>query len=254
MTTDALVARNSDFYNALWSKSYLTRPERFNTWAVVAPLLADAPSRLEIGPGLRPRLTIAGTHFIDLSPPAVARLVASGGLAQVGEITELPYPDQTFGLVTAFDVIEHITDDERAFDELTRVLKPGGHLVLSVPLHPERWNAFDTLVGHARRYEPATLQALLARHGLVVERSVAFGMESKNPALVYLTVQGLTRRHTLAVHLYNWLFLPLGMWFQKRLMMVDGLMDLTEVDEVLLVCRRSHSDEGAGAPEMGDRR
>jgi SAM-dependent methyltransferase len=238
MTTDTLVARNSDFYNALWSKSYLTRPERFNTWAVVSPLLVDAPARLEIGPGLRPRLSIAGTHFIDLSPPAVARLLASGGLAQVGEITALPFPDQTFGLVTAFDVIEHVTDDERAFGELTRVLKPGGHLVLSVPLHPARWTSFDVLVGHARRYEPAALQALLARHGLVVERSVAFGMKAKNPGLLYLTVKGLTRKHTFAVKLYNWLFLPLGMLLQKPLVLVTGLMDLTEVDEVLLVCRK----------------
>ncbi|MEO6876026.1 MAG: class I SAM-dependent methyltransferase [Opitutaceae bacterium] len=239
MITDALVARNRAFYNALWSKSYLTRPERFNTWALLSPLLPEAPARLEIGPGLRPRLPIAGTHFVDLSPPAVASLQAAGGLAQVGEITALPFADQTFELVTAFDVVEHVTDDERALSELTRVLKPGGRLILSIPLHSARWTPFDALVGHSRRYEPAALQVLLAHHGLNVERSGAFGMKAKNPGLLYLTVKGLTRRHTFAVHCYNWLFLPLGLLFQKPLTFTDGLMDLTEVDEVLLVCRKS---------------
>ena len=57
----------------------LERPDGFNTWPLVSGLLGVAPERLEIGPGLRPRLPIAGTHFLDISAPAIERLRARGG-------------------------------------------------------------------------------------------------------------------------------------------------------------------------------
>ena len=233
-----LAAKNREFYDAFWAKTYLTRPERFNTWPLISALLPAAPQRLEIGPGLRPRLPILGGHFIDSSAPVIARLNARGGRALSGEITALPYDDGTFDLVAAFDVIEHVEDDARVFAELTRVMKPRGRLLFSVPLHPARWTTFDDFVGHARRYAPAVLLAQLASHGLVIEKSGVFGMQSNNPRLLDLAVRGLARHHTIALHCYNWLFFPLGMLFQKRLTMADGLINLTGVDEVLLVCRK----------------
>ncbi len=238
LQTDALGARNQDFYNALWAKTYLTRPERFNTWPFISSLLAAASKRLEVGPGLHPRLPIKETHFVDISPHVVTQLIAHRGVARTGGITALPYASDTFDLVAAFDVIEHVGDDECAFAELTRVMKATGRLIFSVPLHPARWTNFDNYVGHARRYEPAALTKLLARHDLVVERSAVFGMQSNNPRLLDFAVKGLTRHHTTAMRCYNWLFFPLGMLFQKRLTLTDDLMDMSEVDEVLLVCRR----------------
>ena len=234
-----LVAKNSRFYDAFWGRTSLTRPESFNTWPLVSALVPAAGARLEIGPGLRPRLPIAGTHFLDLSPAAVRRLLARRGLARTGEITALPYPDQRFGLVAAFDVIEHVADDDRAFTELMRVLAPGGRLVFSVPLHPARWTVFDDYVGHARRYEPDALTDLLAGHGLVVEQSAVFGMQSNNPRLLRHAVAGLTHHPVIAAACYNWLFFPLGLVLQSRLKWTPGLMDLAAVDEVLLVCRRA---------------
>jgi len=240
VNSNALVAKNSRFYDAFWAKTYLTRPERFNTWPLISSLLAAAPKRLEVGPGLRPRLPVAGTHFLDLSPAVVERLNEHGGLALSGEITELPFDDERFDLVTAFDVIEHVENDTLVFGELTRVLKPEGHLIFSVPLHPAYWTSFDDYVGHARRYEPPALQALLDRHGLVVEKSTVFGMQSNNTRLLDYAVQGLTRHPVAALRCYNWLFFPLGLLFQQPLKYTDGMMDLTKVHEVLLVCRRSN--------------
>ena len=236
-----LVAINSEFYDVLWSKTYLTSPRRFNTWPLIASLLTAAPTRLEVGPGLRPRLPIAGTHFLDLSPPAVARLNAGGGIAQSGQITKLPYADGAFDLVAACDVIEHVNDDRRVFAELSRVLKDGGRLIFSVPLHPAHWTEFDDFVGHARRYLPADLLGLIAANGLVVEKSAVFGMQSNNPRLLRLAVKGLTEHRAAAIRWYNWLFLPIGMLLQKRLRWTNGLMDLAGVHEILLVCRREAS-------------
>jgi SAM-dependent methyltransferase len=242
-----LAARNSEFYDTLWSRTYLTRPQHFNTWSLLSGLLPAAPRRLEVGPGLRPRLPIAGTNFVDTSRPAVERLNGRGGYARIGKITALPCDDGFFSLVVACDVIEHVEDDRQAFGELSRVLRPDGVLVFSVPLHPEHWTVFDACVGHARRYRPAELRELLDEHGLVVEKSAVFGMQPNNPRVLRYTVRALTEFLPTAIRWYNWLFLPLGILFQKRLKLADGLIDLTDVHEVLLVCRRGALSRPAGA-------
>ncbi|HTJ79468.1 MAG TPA: class I SAM-dependent methyltransferase [Rariglobus sp.] len=233
-----LTALNREFYDALWSDTRIERPERFNTWPLVAGLLPQSAVCLEIGPGLRPRLPLAGTCFVDLSSRAVAQLNMRGGRATVGEITALPFSDGIFDLVAAFDVIEHVADDRRVFGELGRLLKPGGVLLCSVPLHASHWTTFDACVGHARRYDPADLRVLLDEHGFEIEQSAVFGMQPNNTRLLNLGVRMLNRRRRQALRWYNWVFMPLGMLFQKKLKFVSGLMETAGVHEVILVCRR----------------
>ena len=119
-------ATNRIFYNALWRKARLERPEGFNTWPLVSELLPFAPARLEIGPGLRPRLPIAGTHFIDISAPVIEQLNARGGIGTPDEVATLPFRDGEFDLVCAFDVIEHGEDDRRVFPRSEPCTKDDG--------------------------------------------------------------------------------------------------------------------------------
>lgn len=236
-----LTTINREFYDALWTETYVERPERFNTWPLISGLLPEAATRLEIGPGLRPRLPVAGTDFVDLSAPAVAQLNARGGRATLGEITALPFADESFDLVAAFDVIEHVEDDRRVFAELARVLNPGAVLLCSVPLHTAHWTTFDACVGHARRYDPAELLMLLGEHGFVVEQSAVFGMQPNNTRLLDFGVRMLNRRRKQALRWYNRVFMPIGMFFQKKLKFTPGLMNTDGVHEVALVCRRVKS-------------
>jgi SAM-dependent methyltransferase len=196
------------------------------------------PARLEIGPGLRPRLPIAGTHFIDISAPAIERLNARGGFAVPGEIGTLPWSDQAFDLVCAFDVIEHVEDDRRVFGEVSRVLKDGGVLIFSVPVHADLWTEFDDWVGHVRRYDPSDLLAIISANQLELEKSAVFGMQPANPRLVRYGMSWLERHRTWAMFWYNWVGMPVALFFQKRLELVSGLIDPTGVDEMVLVCRR----------------
>jgi SAM-dependent methyltransferase len=229
---------NRRFYDALWSAGYLVSPHRFNTWPDLSVLAATASDRLEVGPGLRPRLPVCGTHFVDVSGPAVARLRERGGLATLSDVTALPFRDRAFDLVCAFDIVEHVDDERRVFDELSRVARHGASVVFSVPLHQIRWTAFDAVVGHVRRYEPDHLLDLLREHDLVLERSAVFGMEPRSPWLLDLAAWGLTKRRVQALRWYNALFLPLGLLMQRRLEWGTGLIDVEGVGELLLACRR----------------
>jgi SAM-dependent methyltransferase len=234
----ALLDSNRDFYDALWGGSRIMLPERFNTWPLVKSLLAASRARAEIAPGLCPRFPLEGTRFLDASPPAVAKLSARGADARVGVVPDLPWPDATFDLLAAFDVIEHVDDDDHALAELARVSVPGGTLLVSAPIHAARWTSFDGLVGHGRRYEPDELLAKLARSGWSVERSAVYGMQPSAPWLLDFVVWSFEHRRRSAIWWYTRVILPLGVFFQKKLELSAGLIDLDSVDEALFVCRK----------------
>jgi SAM-dependent methyltransferase len=233
-----LLDRNRRFYDMLWSGARLVEPQRFNTWPLVQSLLPAAAQRLEVAPGLRPRLPIEGTQFLDISAPAVAKLRGRGANAVLGEVTSLPFADSCFDLVCAFDIIEHVDDDDGALSEIQRTVKPGRTALLSAPLHPALWTNFDELVGHKRRYDPVELLSKLARHHLVVERSAAYGMQPRSSLLVDLGMWWLLRDRERAMWWYNSTIMQLGLLLQKKLRFEPGMIPTAGVDEVLLVCRK----------------
>ncbi len=83
----ALREQNRVFYDSLWSDARLVEPARFNTWPLVQSLLPATGRALEVAPGLRPRVPLHGTDFVDLSVPALAKLRARGAQTVQGEIT-----------------------------------------------------------------------------------------------------------------------------------------------------------------------
>jgi SAM-dependent methyltransferase len=234
----AQVQVNRSFYDPLWSSAWLIAPQRFNTWPVVRSLWTPHTRALEIGPGLRPRLPITGTSFIDISRPALVRLRAAGGNAVLGEATAMPFAAASFDLVAALDIIEHVGDDDAAFAELSRVTRPGAALLLAVPLHPARWSAADAVVGHYRRYTPTLLLAKLAAHGFTVERSTSYGMRPRSSRLFGVGLWFLTHLRAHAMWCYNWFGMTFALRAQPKLELRDGMIEAADVDEVLLLCRR----------------
>lgn len=234
----ALLEVNRRFYDPLWTDARLVEPHHFNTWPLVCSLISPLRPRLEVAPGLRPRLPLDETYFVDFSSPAMAKLRARGANAVVALVSALPFPDHAFELVCAFDIIEHVDDEEAILSELSRVAAPNASLLLSVPLHPELWTAFDDFVGHRRRYDPQRLLAKLAEHGFSVEQSAGFGMRPRSSRLVDVGMWFLTHRRERAMWWYNRVFVPLSVYFQKRLALAAGLSGARHADAVLLVCRK----------------
>src|SRR5947209_4262249 len=80
------------------------------------------------------------------------------GEVRVGRLEELPWPDETFHLITCLDVIEHVPDDVVALTELRRVCRPGGWLLVTVPAYQALWSVHDEANHHYRRYSRSALR------------------------------------------------------------------------------------------------
>lgn len=112
---------------------------------------------LDVGCGTGYNLTVLARYGrargLDMSAEALDFCRRRGvNDVQLHDADELPFPEASFDLVTAFDVIEHITDDRAALREFRRVLRPGGLLLIYTPALPWLYNEHDRIVHHKRRY------------------------------------------------------------------------------------------------------
>jgi SAM-dependent methyltransferase len=94
-----------------------------------------------------------------------------------GDATAMPFPDDSFDVVIAAEVLEHIRGDQHAMNEIARVLRPGGMAAVTVPAWlPERicWLLSDDYHnvpgGHLRIFTRPELETKLRRAGLEVGR------------------------------------------------------------------------------------
>lgn len=146
---------------------YVARSRLLHT--VLGPFAEGAQKVLDVGSADGPSVSwLRGTtsHVpLDLDP----RGLAPGGVC--GSALALPFRDGVFDLVGAFDVLEHCEPEAAALAELTRVLRPGGRLLLSVPAYQWAWSDFDDENGHHRRYTRPRLERAVVGAGLRVERS-----------------------------------------------------------------------------------
>jgi SAM-dependent methyltransferase len=105
---------------------------------------------------------------------AASRIEPLGGTVLLGDDTAVDSASE-FDLVCAFEVLEHIKDDEEALVAWRGFIKPGGHLLLSVPAWQHRFGPTDRQVGHYRRYDPDALTAMLGRAGFRDVRATLYG-------------------------------------------------------------------------------
>lgn len=81
----------------------------------------------------------------------------------------LPFPDGTFDLLLSSDAWEHIEEDDLVAAESHRVLRPGGHLFVTVPAGMDLWSGHDVALGHVRRYARDELVDLVEHAGFRVD-------------------------------------------------------------------------------------
>ena len=79
-----------------------------------------------------------------------------------------------FDLAGAFDVIEHIADDEAVLRGLRAAAQTGGGCIIAVPQHPWLWSRADEVAHHVRRYRRGELETKVRRNGFEVLFSSSF--------------------------------------------------------------------------------
>lgn len=82
----------------------------------------------------------------------------------------LPVKTGSVDVLLALDLLEHIQDDGAAVREFSRVLRPGGVLLVTVPACPELWSEHDEALDHLRRYRARRLRRILLEAGFRIER------------------------------------------------------------------------------------
>jgi SAM-dependent methyltransferase len=185
--TDALdIHYDTGYYARLYDLEagnfWFRARNRLLLWAL-ARFMAPGPQRyLEIGCGTGFVLSAVERRFADWTLSGSE--VLEEGLAfartrmQRAELIQLDARQMPFSgeldAVGAFDVLEHIEDDEAVLAEIRRSLRPGGRLFLTVPQHPFMWSAADEYAHHVRRYTAAELAGKLARAGFAIELQTSF--------------------------------------------------------------------------------
>ena len=133
---------------------------------------------LEIGPGLGATGARLARRYeytaVELDEHA--HRVASArinGEVLLGDIDRVV--GETFDVVCAFEVLEHIADDVAALQQWRRLIRPGGAIVLSVPAGRDRLGPADVLAGHFRRYERDDLVRALIDAGFSDPAVASYG-------------------------------------------------------------------------------
>jgi SAM-dependent methyltransferase len=112
------------------------------------------------------------SHWVCLEPDATlaaclqARLLtftnASKISVVIGSVESFASP-ACFDCILYVDVLEHIDDDLRQIETASRLLRPGGHIIILAPAHHWLYSEFDKSIGHLRRYNKVNLSALIPK-------------------------------------------------------------------------------------------
>ena len=171
--------------------SDLARLEDANFWfrsrnhLILWALKAYCPnfsSLLEIGCGTGyvlsgiskqfPHAIIHGSEIFTAGLGFAASRLPSVNLMQM-DARNVPFVDE-FDVIGAFDVLEHIEEDELVLAQVHAALKPQGVMLLTVPQHTWLWSSVDEHACHVRRYAALDLHQKIESAGFQILRSTSF--------------------------------------------------------------------------------
>ena len=114
---------------------------------------------------------LANTSGMDMSNEAIqfSKEIFKGPIKQGFLPDNVPFADESFDLITALDVIEHIDDDTGSLKSIRNLLKPSGKAIITVPAYMFLWSSFDDMNEHKRRYTLPELKQKLNSAGFQIE-------------------------------------------------------------------------------------
>lgn len=120
-----------------------------------------------------PHLGLSGSEVFTAGLSIAARRTPRAELFQM-DARQIPFVDH-FDVIGAFDVLEHIREDDQVLAQMRQALRiPGGGIMITVPQHPFLWSKSDEYAHHVRRYRIGELEAKVERAGFKVVRATSF--------------------------------------------------------------------------------
>jgi SAM-dependent methyltransferase len=142
----------------------------------------DAESFFEIGCGNgfvlsgvekeNPLLELYGSEIYESALANAEKRLKNARFFQM-DARNIPFAEE-FDVVGAFDVLEHIQDDEAVLAQMHQAVRKGGGILLSVPQHKFLWSDSDKFSFHVRRYEARELAEKVEKAGFQVVLTTSF--------------------------------------------------------------------------------
>ncbi len=129
---------------------------------------------------------------VDVSDDALEFCKRKGLKAHKGLAESLPFDDESFDVVTALDVVEHLDDDVAGLNEMYRVLRRGGKTLIFVPAFMWLWGVQDDVSNHRIRYTKKQITERLQQAGFEIERATYANISFFAPILAGRTLMKLT--------------------------------------------------------------
>jgi 2-polyprenyl-3-methyl-5-hydroxy-6-metoxy-1,4-benzoquinol methylase len=183
----------------------------------IEPLLPkDATRILDVGAGAGTTLQWVKTFFpkaettgVELNPEMRGELGKNADVALIGDIDDCLFKLKTYNLILLLDVLEHLKDSTGTLQKLSRLLEPGGHVIVSVPnlahfsvslplLLKRRFDYQDAGIldrTHLRFFVEDTAIKLLNDAHLIVRKGLILGLQGPKTRLLDSLSFGLLRHH-----------------------------------------------------------
>lgn len=217
-------------------------------WAM-RKYIGDLRSFLEVGCGTGfvlsavakafPEAALQGSEIFTAGLGIASRRLPAVTFLQM-DARKIPFVNE-FDAVGAFDVIEHIEEDEEVLSQIHAALKPGGIMFLTVPQHAWLWSAVDENSCHVRRYSARQLHEAVRKAGFQIVRSTSFVFGPLPAMMASRMLQSRTGRRENAggeLKIGFWLNAALSFMLAAEILLIRLGIDFPVGGSRLLVARK----------------
>jgi len=153
---------------------------------------------------------------VEISTLAIQLLKQKGLnlIVQADANQSIPFKDSVFTAVTCLDVLEHLENDAALLDEMVRICKPGGIILVTVPALQFLWSPHDEALHHKRRYTKNQMLNKIKRLNCTVIKATYFNATLFLPIVAVRKLKSLFRKNK---EVKSDFFIPLPKWLNRAL-------------------------------------